>query len=375
MSSIAERYYVVVRDQTYTPVALFDTWIDLSFHKVLNGVGSFALTLDANDSRIDLFELDGLVQIYRSVPGQDLGWYEEFNGLFRSSEYTVDESGRKIFIASGTCLNDFLARTIINYKEGTTRAYKNDFGQNCIVQYVYENCGEIALVPAPDERESNGVLKDFIVDPENDTGEMWEGDRAFQNLLDVIQDIAKLSNLYYEVWWWDIGKFWFWTNTDKLWYDRTTVGLDPNTGLNTAGFSPVIFSVSNGTLQSSKYNYDRTNESNVVSVLGDGDGATREVQVRSASTINDSPWNRREVSRPQNGFISEMQMAGDEALEELKAKEVISVVALQQPSQLYGKHYWYGDKVTASVRGTEYHRLVSEINYSSGNLAITLSET
>lgn len=375
-ASLAAYYYVVLRDQNFQRVAMFDTWNALSYARTVNDVDTYSLTLQSDDPRVELFRLDGIVQIFRAVPGLGVGWHQEFIGLHRSIGHEVTDNGERLFSSSGVGLNDLLARTIVNFKSGTIRAYKKIAGETAIKEYVAENCGALATVA--NGREVEGVLPNFDVEASSGYGSIWEGDRAFENLLDVLKEIATASGIDYGVFWSELtNRFTFRTFPDQIGSDRTVVGLDPITGLNGAGLTPIIFSLENGTLANFEYEYNRINEANVVSVLGDGDGATRIVQVRSAASTADSPWNRREISRPENGFLSQMQAAGDAILQEQMAQEVISFTPLQQQAQAYGKHYFWGDKVSVYFRGRIHNRRITNVSNnvtSSGTIKLEFSQ-
>lgn len=375
MTDITARYCIELYDQTYAKIALFDAPYDLTYHKEINSVGTFSFSLDYNDPRTALFELDGMAVIRRSIPGVQLDWYDEFVGLHRSDSDNLPESAAGKFISSGPDLNDFLARTIINYREGTVKAQKSGPAETVIKEYVLENCGNQALIAVPYERCSDGVLQDFEVEASTGAGKSWEGTRAFENLLDTIQIIAKYADMDFNVTFDNtLKKFIFRTYADQLGEDRTTIGLNTHDGLNAAGNRPVIFSTQNGTIQKLKRTYDRMSESNVVSVLGDGDGATRLVEVVFRNTRYDSPWNRREISRAQSGYISEMQTAGEEALNETSAKDIIEFSPMQQSSQLYGLHYNVGDRITIRHRGVDSHkRIIAADNQASSDNALTLT--
>jgi hypothetical protein len=123
-----------------------------------------------------------------------------------------------------------------------------------------------------------------------------------------------------------------------------------------------------GNVKSIKRTYDRGSEANVVSVLGEGDGATRKIQVRSLPSKLDSPWNRREVSRPKSGYESEMQIFGDGVLADMSAKDTIEFVPLSQPSTLYGRNFFYGDKITVKLRDVDYHKRVVQVSNSYADM-------
>ena len=377
MGTVSPRYFVRMRDQSYKIVALFDSWINLSYTKEVNGLCSYEMSIPSSDPRCDLFELDGLFEIYRSIPGLNIPWYREFVGLHRFVTEKVEPSGNSVFVSRGVGLNDFLARTIINYPEATTRSYKESKAETAMKEYVIENCGKLATLDW--NREYDGVLKDFDVEVDEGNGMDWEGDRAFDNLLEVLKDIARVSQIDFNVEFDDSEeRFVFRTFVGQYGKDRTTVGLSSSTGLNGAGNAPVTFSLSLGNMSSVNRELDRLSESNVVSVLGEGDGATREVQVRSTSAVNDSPWNRREVSRPKSGFESEMQMYGDEVLEELSAKDIVNFTPLMQPFCLYGVHFFLGDKVTVEFRSKTFHRRLFSVSNTvkdmKENISITFSD-
>ena len=69
MSRLKSSYYAVLFNQSMSIVARFDSWISLSYTNIVNNVGSFEISLSGDDPRKDLFELDAVLRIYRSIPG------------------------------------------------------------------------------------------------------------------------------------------------------------------------------------------------------------------------------------------------------------------------------------------------------------------
>ena len=376
MSRIASKFYVLLRNTNYEPIARFDSWIDLSYTKVVNGVGSYSFSIRADDNRVDLFDLDGLIEIYRSVPGMGISWYREFQAFHRLDNIDFQENGNQIYLSSGPTLLDFLARTSINYSAATIKSYKLDASETVMKEYVEENCGASATVA--NGREFDGVLRDFEVEADTGYGIEWEGDRSYENLLDIIKDIGKKSDLDFDVTW-DLSseKFIFQTFLEQRGLDRTSIGLDANTGKNAAGNYPTVFSMGRGNIKSMRWTSDRMSESNVISVLGEGDGATRIVVCRSKPTTNDSPWNRREISRPKTGYISEMETFGDESLEELESKQIISFAPLFQERCMYGLHYGIGDRISVVFKEVIQHKRIIEVSNSVGkaeNISLKFSD-
>lgn len=374
VESIASRYYVRLLDQDGIQVALFDSFESLEFGHVVDDYGYYELTFkDNGDSRFELFELDGQVEIFRSVPGVSLDWYAEFEGFHRNEHRITGQSGDKFYISAGADYNELLFRRRIGYKGGTIRADKNDASETVMKEYVEENCGPSATVA--NGREIDGVFPGFVVQVDGGAGIDWSGSRAFDNLLDVLKDISNFSSIDFKVSGSGPAQFTFQTYEDQLGDDRTIEGL--NEGLNGAGNVPVIFSVPYGNLQSLEYSLDRSTEGNVVFVLGAGEGSTRTIITRENSTASDdSPWNSREISVPGSGqeFEYQLEDLGDESLEESRYVESFTFAPLQQPSRLYGLHYFLGDKVTMRYGDIERNKRIVgvKINVSEGRETITM---
>ncbi len=372
VASIAANYYIRLLSSLSQQVDLFDKVTAINFNHKLNGVGSFTLEFDdLTDARKNKFSLDGQVEIYRSVPGVGLDWYVEFPGFHRTEEETITKDKRQIFRSIGVGYNSLLQRTDIGYKEGTIRADKFDVAETVMKEYVEENCGPSATIV--NGREIDGVFPYFSVQRDAALGPLWSGSRAFENLLDVMQAISIYAEIDFDVL--RVGNPWFIFVTYNLLKgaDRTIVGLDSATGKNAAGNYPVTLSVDLGNVQQAIYENNRLEEANVCIVLGDGEGSTREVLVKSdPASVNDSPWNRIEVARPsQPAFIPglseeaaaelktfSMEQTGTEVLNELKAKEDFTFTPLQQPSTLYGLHYFMGDRITIKFRDFVTHKRI-----------------
>lgn len=365
VESIAANYYVRLLNQLSTQVDVFDKFTSININDKLNGVGSFTVAFDdLSDVRKNRFMVDGQVEVYRSVPGMGVGWYVEFAGFHRKGEETTTKAKKQIFKSIGVGYNSLLERTNIAYKEGTIRADKFAVAETVMKEYVEENCGPTASTETAVGRMIDGVLPYFSVQADAGLGPLWSGSRAFENLLDTLQAISNYAKVDFDIM--RSGDPWFIFRIYNLLKgaDRTIVGLDSATGKNAAGNPPVTLSIDLGNLQQATYEEDRLEEANVCIVLGDGEGSTREVLARNTPATKDSPWNRCEVARPSQpayipGLSEEataelktysMQQTGDEVLEDLQAKEDFTFAPLQQPSTLYGLHYFMGDRVTVKFR-------------------------
>ena len=371
-TNLAPRYKVILRDTNFEILAVFDEWRSLTYTRKINNVGAYAFDLGGADSRIDLFDVDYILEIQRSVPGMGLGWYPDFIGFHRYDKYNVADNGDISYGSAGVGINDLLSRRIINYPEGTVKAYKYDISETVMKAYVYENCGAGATLA--NEREIDGVMPNFEVELDDGNGILWEGDRAFENLLDVLRDVGDWGGLDFEIVWDSASKtFMFITAFGQLGLDRTILGLVETTGLNDAGNAPTVFSTTRGNVSNSSWENDRMSEATVVSVLGEGDGATRLVKVRQSLAIDDSKWNQREIARTRQGYESEMEVYGDEVLADSAAKEALTFDPIYQEYCMYGIHYDLGDRVTYLHRGEARNKRIIEVTNTISPSADSLS--
>ena len=369
-------YYIRLKDQNGVEVARFDHFSDSTrFSHRLNDVGDYEFSvIDDGDSRIDLFELDGQVEFWRSIPGLGLDWYIEFESFHRTINRELADNGVKTFKSIGFDYNDLLRRTTIAYKGGTIRADKNEAAETAMITYTEENCG-----PTADDtvvgRLYIGGYPNFSVATTTEAGSVWTGSKPGENLLDVLQDIANYSGIDFKVNNNGDAAFIFQTYPDQMGLDRTNIGFDPFLGANAAGNIPMIFSTELGNIASISYEYNRQQEGNVIVVWGKGDMSTRTTVTRSdGERIDDSQWNRCEISRSGGSYDEDyethsLNTMGDEELESNKPKVQFEFQPLQQESSRYGIHYNIGDRVTINEFGVERHQKIIGADISFENNA------
>jgi hypothetical protein len=367
IAPILANYYIRLKSQTGTTVAIFDNFERVHIEKKLNDVGNYTLTFsDDDDDRYNLFQLDCQIELWRSCPGVGLGWYREFAGFHRHWGYSVDDKGKRGFTSSGPDYNDLLARSTVAYKAGTIRSDKNEASETAMKGYVEENCG-----PTADQtivgRLYTGGFTCLTVEPNSGAGEIWTGSRAFDNVLDVVKDIADFSGIDFEVYGKEDGKYIFRTSVGQLGKDRSITPTTTFTGLNSFGNTPILFSIDKGNVKSLDFSIDRTKEANIVIVPGRGDLSTRYViSVYDATLIDDSPINKREITRTPGSYDDDYEtysltVAGKEALQENRPITTAKFVPIQSYSNFYGVDYWFGDRITFRHKGWSVNKKISGV--------------
>lgn len=368
--AIQPRYHVILKEQYGTVVADFDNFLSLSVTKVVNGVSTYQLNFSGADDRFSLFDLDCQIEIYRQVIGL-CPEYLEFEGLHRKPVYQISNDGKIVFSSIGVGYNDFLARTSILYKEGTIRADKDDYAERAMKEYVEENCGITADLTVVG-RLYTGHLYGFTVEDLSllyTTTKKWKGAKAYQNLLDVLNEIAKSSAVDFQVVGTGPARFRFITRIGHLGEDRSTLAMT-NSGKNFAGNAPVLFGTDMGNVSEMEHSIDRLGEATVCLVLGPGEGSIRQtLTVLNSGAIDDSPWNRREIVRQSDSgsevagvwITSIAAQNGLSALIETSLRDTHEFKPIQQPTCLYGLHYFLGDVVSFRDNGIDYHKRIVEV--------------
>lgn len=355
---MSARYKIHLKDQSGDLVAIFDDYTSLTIGHRINSIDTCTFSIDDDDSRIDLFELDGQVEVYRSYPEFDVDWYLEFEGFHRTKTRQTFTDGNRYFTSGSRGYNDLLRRRIVAYYAGTDYANKSDIGETAMKEYVEENCAASATSPP---RIANGVITGFTVEADNLNGDPWAGSKAYINILDVCQDIANNSGIDFKVRGNGAAQFVFRVYDGQLGDDRSVTGLDSATGLNGAGNAPVIFTLGRGNMGGPVYSLKRMNERNYCYVLGQGQQSDRDVVEREDSdATDDSPWNKVEFTRDARNYstIASYQNAGDAALVENQAEETFSFEPLQVESTLYGRDYFFGDLITARYADVERNKKI-----------------
>lgn len=355
------RYQVRLKNPAGAVVAIRDQWRVLEYNLKLNGVGSHSLELDGELDVVDLFELDGQLEIWRRdiAASPQIPWTLDYEGFHRTDARWTINTGESLYASRGRQYADFLARRIILYPPESSQAAKNAAAETVIKEYVDENGGPGAT--SPPRLLAAGTFAGLVIEVDAAGGLNWAGDRAYRNLLDVLQEIAAGANVDFGVVSTGPATFEFQAKAEPWGDDRTTVGLDPVTGLNGAGNPPVIFSLDRGNMQTPRYVLNREEEVNAAIVLGQGIAADRVVIQRiDAVAIADSPWNRREGEKMANqeSTTAALQDAGDAMLDKLQGRETFTFATLQIPGLLYGRDYFFGDQVTARYKTIERNKQI-----------------
>lgn len=340
----AARAWVVLYDTTGTKVALFDDWYNLDIKHVLNGVDTLTLEIDGGDSRIGLFTLDSIIEVWRTATGNAADATVEYTGFHRTVERQLNDKQQSLFISGSVGLNHLLKRRVVAYPTVTAFTLKQAAADTVMKQMVDENCGPGAVSPP---RYTAGAFPGFSVAVDVALGPIYTAQLDTSNLLDALNavnvavfDVDSHNTVDFAVVRTGPATFEFQTYWPQFGTDRTA----------TLAFAPEL-----GNMINAVYRLDSSDEVNSVLVLGPGQDSSRWVLPVPGTDLLDSPWNTLEgttsdSSSSTDATYESMLDAGNTAINNGIPQEAFTFDVVQEDVALYGRDYFVGDKVTARLQ-------------------------
>jgi hypothetical protein len=332
-------------------VAEFDNWRTLNITNTVNSVGNHTISLEGltgakPDSRFDLFTLDSIVEVWRRPFGKE--WYMEYGGFHRTPQIELSEGGHYIFTSYGVSSMDLIKRRRLLYPSTLAQSIKGNPGETVIKEFVNENAGPGANNPL---RKNNGVTRGLSIEADLGRGLTWFGQRSWQPLLDIVNEVGLASGVDFTVVRTGPGTFEFRCYYPQMGTDRRTTA---------------IFSPQHANMLAPSYTISRTEEATVCVVLGQEEGTARRTVTRRSVNESDSPWNMIEMTRDARNEATYLGMVqdGDEALAEVVANPEFKFRVLQTEGLRYGVDYFLGDMITAKLYNITEPKKIVEIAIS-----------
>lgn len=353
-------------DPTGTRLALLDMVSTFQVNRVVNDISVFEMTLpgDFDDS---LLRIDGLVEFWRGVEGNDLKLFNVY--FIRYIAYHDEDEVTEAITVRGYDATELLNRRIVAAYAGTDEARKTDNAGDIIKAFVEENLGG-------DATDSDRDLSDYItVQPDLADGASLTKGASWRSLLTVCQEIAAASETAGTPLYFGFEPVF---GTTGITFDFRTYEGQPGQDHSTSGEAPVYFGKSYGNLSMSWLIYDYGEQVTVVYAGGQGDKEAREiVEVENAEQSGLSIWNRRE--RFINAVGEETTAAvTSRANAALRAGEVLARFAgnlLDSDETRYGVDWAWGDLVRIKYRDKQFNGLVRMVDIwvdSSGKETINV---
>lgn len=352
------RYSINIYDTNGALVAALDDWRNLNYIRKLNAPDEHTLSLNGLSPNVSAMDhLDYIVEVRRW--GTNLSKYTDYTGFHRTSQYQFTSEDNNIFTSYGRGLNDLLRRRFVLYKTGTAGAAKSGAGETIAKQYVSENAGPSALIT--NGRIFDGVTRNLTIELDNGLGDICHGDRAYQNLLDVLQEISVHCGIDFNMVLTSLSPLSFEFRTYSPYYGR-------DRSVSQTALPPVIFSLDRGNIVGPSFTISRTEEATVLIVVGQGQQSNRANLIDSSSDMLDSPWNQIEVVKDarQENQITGLAEVADQELQQLLKKESLVFDVLQQDTSRYGIDYDLGDLVTVEFAGVVRDLQITQVSVNIG---------
>jgi hypothetical protein len=359
-------YYVALKNQAGARVAVFDKWFRLEYERHRNEPGWVKLELYLPDTKVNLFDLDYQVEVYRLGDWTGATWYADMEALHRREEPSMTETGQERYLTWSVGYLELLARRIGLYWRWNDNTYTQDgylvvtaTPPEIIGEFVNREAGPGANPAAPDRRTAGLTLA--AIAP---AGTAVEERLRATNLLLRCQQIAQGYALDIRM----VG------NGAALYQFQVGafLGTDSRIG-NLLGNPPVWFSPDRGNMAKAHYIGDRLAEMNHIHVAGQGTGNDSIMYDKAtAALIADSPWNLREgwVDSRDLDTVAKLEAPADQELEKLRPIADLEFDCIEIESCRYGRDYDLGDLITAIYRGVQLDYRIEAVTVTVENTGV-----
>ena len=354
-----------------TLVDVLDSWRSLSVQPRINAFGTHTIQLDEARGQIQ-WPKDSIIQVLRSDKERGLDWYEEYIGFHRTPQHEITSAGNRIFTSYGRSLEDLLHRRCIMYGGNSPQTYKGTSiggglylgipADNAMKGYVRENLGELADSSA---RFLPGRISTWVTAGDISQAPIWSGERAYKNLLDVLQEIGNS----------------FEDTLTTVDFRVTITSMSPPSFLFTTGYPmigqdltlsipPLTFSDINDNITDVSYTNSATEEVTAVFAAGSGVGVLRNVgTIINESAVNESPWNHIEAVRSLSSMndIQALNSGARQLINSLAAQESFKFTPRQTNLAVYGRDYHIGDRMYVRLGDIRRAKRLVGVNINSGD--------
>lgn len=329
-----------------------DGAVTFTYTQVLNNVGWFTITLPGSFDR-NVLRKDNRVVFWRKPVGG--AGAIAFMGLIRKVATRQDRGGNLSYVVEGRSLEYLLSGRVVAYYAGHSRASQTDQADDLLKSIVDENLGANSLTAGG--RKASAAISSTYFSTQADAAAGPSVTKAFsyRNCLEVMRELADAARaagteVYFGMVITGENTFEFRTKTGQWGQDRTS---DQANGL--------TFGPDYGNMGAAELVEDATEEINYVFGLGQGQGATREVQVSTDTTrTGASLWAVREGKIDARGESTAAAVldAADALLVKGRPVTTFSAELLSVPGSVYGRDWNFGDRVTCAFAGRQFDALV-----------------
>jgi hypothetical protein len=304
--------------------------IRLAYRKEVNAPGWFRVDVPGDHPDLPLYTDKDQVQILRRPPGGSFA--PDFEGVFRDEAVADDEYGQDLTSLSGPGAMGRLGWYHVFYPADTVNqtVFTSVPAETVLKRLVRFNATSEAT--AANGRIRTAPNYAISVAADGATGNVLSvRPGAYRNLLQAIQRTQPISGLDFDLI----------RTAPNAWEFRTYLGQR-----GTDRRASLVFSRELGTMRDVRYAVERSAERTVAVVGGQGEGADREVVVRTTgpnfSAANDIET-FLEATDVEFGATALLNARGDAALDGVAARPTFEFAIVPTESVRYGVDFQVGD--------------------------------
>lgn len=323
-------------------------FLTLDFARDVANWSTLTVKLDPMKYKRGDFGLDYRLGLWHRPKDGPLQLATETVWFVRWWNQATDDSGKEALTIKAHSANWLLDGRIVAYAAASAQAQKDDLADDMMKEIVRENLGTSSGTSI--QRDISTYL---TVATDLSQGPTLRKGFARRDVLGVLQELHDGSVLAGHPVFFDIvaptsGALEFRTYLDVRGSNRTI----------TAGVDPVLLSRENGTLLAPSLTEDHTEERNFAYAGGEDSGAGVPVSTaEDDARIGKSPFNRREiwVNASSSGTVANaIQDEADAAVRAGRPRWLFTAKIGDSPQCRYGKHWRWGDKVSATYAGRTF---------------------
>lgn len=351
-------YYIDVATPQGVRIAQMDSFLALTYARVINDYGVMMLDLDPKTDR-SLFRKDGRLGIWRQPTGGALGLEFDTIWLVRNARRIMTSKGERRLRITAVSALYLLTGRIIAYAAGSAQAKKTATkADDMIKAFVYENLG----AGATDTARRWDALVSIAAD--QTLGTAVDKACARRDLLLVCQEVASQSQqLGYPVYF-DVVCPTYGTMEFRTWINQR--GADRRA----SSANPLILSPEMGAIAASEYEEDYLNEATYVYAGGQGEEDLREIATaEDTARSGSSPFGRREIFRDarQGATGDSLTAEAELALYDRRPRRIYTASLTDTEQIKYGRDWKWGDKITVQDFGEAFDCDISSIQVNIAN--------
>lgn len=339
-------YSVWVSDSYGNRRGVVGSLVSLRAVQAIDDVGVLELIF-SSAYEYSLFELDSIIEVYRTAPGGLVAQLFEAAWLARVFQ-AARANGIMQYTVYAYSLNYLLAGRTVPYPKGGAKAFMTDYADDMMKAIVRENLGSLAT-------DATRSLAPYLaVQADRSVGPTIAKEFAYKPVLATLQEIAASASAEGTPIYFDIVSLGSAAVGGAAFEFRTYAGQRGVDHSMASGADPIEVSEERGNLADPSLRFDYSAEVNHVYVGGQGEGIGRTIQTaQDAARVSASPFNRRET------FIDAQNTEGTDGLgaegsAELRAgrpRIVFEGQLVDVPSARFGVDWNLGDRVAARFAG------------------------